>query len=71
MFTRPEGIEWFVNLRSTMLDDPSALTPFIETWTREKLPWATTPAVHRFEALPAFGAYEGLTKEYASRRRDL
>ena len=65
MFTRPEGIDWFVNLRPTMLDDPGWFKPFIETWTNEKLPWATTPAVHSFEALPAFDEYEGLTKEYA------
>ncbi len=67
MFTRPEGIDTFVNLRATMLDDPSWFTPFIETWTSEKLPWATTPAVHSFETLPAFNEYEGLTKEYAER----
>lgn len=36
MFTRPEGMDWFVNLRSTMLDDPSGLAPFVETWTSEK-----------------------------------
>ncbi len=65
MFTRPEGLDWFVNIRPTMLDDPAAFTPFIETWSSEKLPWATTPAVHSFEALPPFDAYEGLIREYA------
>ena len=49
-----------------MLDDPSWFTPFIETWTSEKLPWATTPAVHSFATLPAFEDYEGLTKEFAA-----
>ena len=48
MFTRPEGFDWLVNVRSTMLDDPRWSTPFIETWTSEKLPWVTTPAVHSF-----------------------
>ena len=65
MFTRPEGMNWFVNLRPTMLDDPSWFTPFVETYTREKLPWATTPAVHSFEAIPAMDAYEGLIRAYA------
>ncbi len=65
MFTRPDGIDTFVNLRATMLDDPSWFTPFIETWTSEKLPWATTPAVHSFEKLPAFDDYKGLTEAYA------
>lgn len=64
MFTRSEGMDWFVNLRATMLDDPSWFSPFIETWTSEKLPWATTPAVHSFPKLPAMEAYEGLVKEF-------
>ncbi|MER8744448.1 GFA family protein [Mesorhizobium sp. M1004] len=64
MFTRPEGLDWFVNLRPTMLDEPGWFTPFIETWTSEKLPWVTTPAVHSYEALPAFEEYEGLVAEF-------
>ena len=67
MFTRPEGMDWFVNVRATMLDDPSWFAPFVETFTREKLPWATTPAVHGFETFPPMEAYEGLLKEYAEK----
>ncbi len=71
MFTRAEGLDMFVNLRPTMLDDPSGFsTPFIETYTSEKLPWATTAAVHSFEKFPAFEDYAGLTKAYAAYRRD-
>ncbi|WP_026621274.1 hypothetical protein M728_001837 [Ensifer sp. WSM1721] len=65
MFTRPEGMDWFVNLRATMLDDASWFTPFIETWTSEGLPWAATPAVHSYAALPALEDYDGLLREYA------
>ncbi|MDG4901210.1 MULTISPECIES: GFA family protein [unclassified Mesorhizobium] len=65
MFTRPEGLDWFVNLRPTMLDDPAWFTPFVETWTSEKLPWAETPALRSFAALPAFEEYDGLVAEYA------
>ena len=65
MFTRPEGLDFFVNLRPTMLDDPSWFAPFVETMTSEKLPWATTPAVHSFDRWPPFDAYEGLIKAYA------
>jgi hypothetical protein len=65
MFTRMEGMDWFVNLRATMLDDASWFTPFIETCTSEKLPWAVTPAVHSFAALPTFEDFDMLTKEYA------
>lgn len=28
IFTRPEGLDWFVNLRPTMLDEPGWFTPF-------------------------------------------
>ena len=66
MFTRPDGFDTFVNLRPTMLDDSSWFIPFIETMTSEKLPWAMTPAIHRFEKWPAFEEYERLTEEYAN-----
>jgi hypothetical protein len=66
LFTRPEGIDWFVNIRPTMLDDASWSTPFMETWTAEKLPWAMTAAVHSYKALPPMDAYEGLIGEFAN-----
>jgi hypothetical protein len=69
MFTRPEGLDMFVNLRPTMLDDVAWFSPFIETMTSEKLPWATTPAVHSFARFPPFERYEGLVKEYAEHLR--
>lgn len=65
MFTRPEGIEEFVNVRTTMLEDASRFAPFIETWTKEKLPWAKTSAIHSFETLPKYEDYAGLVEEYA------
>jgi hypothetical protein len=37
-FTRPEGGDWPLDLRPTMLDDPSWFFRFIETWTGERLP---------------------------------
>ena len=55
MFTRPEGMDWFVNLRPTMLDDPSWFEPLIETYVAEKLPWAVTGAPHSFATLPRRG----------------
>ncbi len=67
MFTKPAGMDWFVNLRPTMLDDPKWFVPFIETYTSEKLPWATTPATHSYETFPPMEDYEGLAKEFAER----
>jgi hypothetical protein len=64
MFTRPDGIDFFVNLRPTMLDDPSWFWPFIETYMSEKLPWASTPAKHGYARYPEMHEYEGLIGEY-------
>jgi hypothetical protein len=66
MFTRPPGMDWFVNLRPTMLDAHLWFVPFIETFTDEKLPWATTPAKHSFETLPALDAFQPLIEQYAA-----
>lgn len=64
MFTRPAGMDWFVNLRPTMLDDTTWFAPFIETFTSEKLAFAETGARHSYEAYPPMEAYEGLIAEY-------
>jgi len=66
LFTRPEGLDAFVNVRPTMLDDARWFAPFIETHTAEKLPWAATGAAHSFPKLPAMGDYDGLIREYAA-----
>jgi hypothetical protein len=67
MFTRAEGLDHFVNLRPTMLDDDSWFVPFVEVWTGEKLPWAKTPAIHSFAAQPSFEQYYELAAEYAEK----
>lgn len=66
MFTRPEGVDFFVNLRPTMLDDTSWFTPFIETFTSEKLPWAATGAQHSYETFPPYEAFDGLIQDYGA-----
>jgi hypothetical protein len=68
-FTRMEGMDAFVNVRATLLDDAAWYAPFIETQTLEKLPWATVPARHSFERFPAFEAFPALIEEYAARGR--
>lgn len=65
LFTRPEGFDWFVNVRATMLDDIDWFKPFIETCTDEKLPWVTTPAVRSFAVFPTLEEYGELIKQYA------
>lgn len=65
MFTRAEGLDWFVNVRAPLLDDARWFTPFVETMTAEKLPWATTPAPHSFEGFPPPETWQALTAEFA------
>ena len=67
MFTIPEGVEGFVNVRTTLLDDPSGLDPYIETMTSEKLTWAVTPAVEGFDGFPAPADFGRLMRAYALR----
>jgi hypothetical protein len=65
MFTRPPGMDWFVNVRSSLLDAAEKFAPFIETCTREKLPWAQTPAVHSYETFPRQEQFTQLIEAYA------
>ena len=65
LFTRPHGIDEFVNVRATLLDNASGYVPFMETWTSEKLPWTTTPAVESFAQLPEPQDFPRLMQAYA------
>lgn len=65
LFTRAKSMDWFVNVRATMLDDAAGFTPFVETCTDEKLPWATTAAVRSFAALPSLETWGELLEQYA------
>ncbi len=67
LFTRWPGPPDLVNVRATMLDDAGDLSPFIETCTREKLAWATTPAAHSFAGFPAPTDYPRLLAAFAAR----
>lgn len=66
MFTRPPALP-MVNVRATMLDDHAWYAPFAETSTAEKLPWATTGAVHSFPHIPGNDAWPPLVAEFAQR----
>lgn len=65
LLTRPHGFDHIVNVRPTMLDDLSYCTPFIETYTAEKLPWVKTPARHSYETHPQMEEYASLIQEFA------
>jgi hypothetical protein len=67
VFTRVEGLDFFVNLRATMLDDHDWVAPFVEVHTGEKLPWAETGAMHSYETQPAMEGYQALIADYRER----
>ncbi|MAU61884.1 GFA family protein [Parvibaculum sp.] len=67
LFTRPDGMDWFVNVRAPMLDDPAGFsTPYVETAAAEKLPWVKTPAARSFDGFPDLEAMTSAVEEFAT-----
>ena len=50
-----------------MLDPSEAFAPYMETFTREKLAWVSTPAVRGFDGFPELAGYPGLMQGYRER----
>lgn len=67
LFTRPVGMDDFVNVRATMMDDAQLFSPFAETYTNEMLPWAKTTAIHSFEKFPSADEWPKLIEAFAQR----
>jgi hypothetical protein len=67
LFTRPEGMDAFVNLRSTLLEGARDYRPFIEAYTSEALPWALTGAAHSYDTLPDEADFPALLAAFADR----
>lgn len=67
MFTRIVGLDTFVNVRPTMFDDPKWSRPFIETMTRDKLSWVTTPAEFSYEAFPPMEDLQTLMDAFSAK----
>lgn len=65
IFSRIEGVDDFLNVRPTIFEDTSWFSPFIETMTKEKIEWASTPARHSFEGFPPMEEYQSLMGEFA------
>ncbi|MGB4246781.1 MAG: GFA family protein [Pseudohongiellaceae bacterium] len=68
LFTRPEGMDDFVNVRATLLEDARDFKPFIESYLDEKLPWAVTGAAHSFNKFPPQEMFPQLLKEFAEQQ---
>jgi hypothetical protein len=67
LFTRPEGLDDLVNVRATLLDEPSWFAPYVETSRAEGFAWAATGAPHSFPDVPALDAFGPLVAEFAER----
>jgi hypothetical protein len=68
IYTEPEGVEGFVNVRTTMFDAPKTERPFVEVFVGEALPWAVIGAEHQFDALPDMGDWPILIGKFAAHR---
>ena len=67
LYTEPEGLSDFVNVRSTMFDEVRNEPPFVEIYLGEALPWARTGAAHGYDKLPELGEWSGLIQRYEGR----
>ncbi len=65
VWTKHPMMQGFVNLRASMLDDPSWARPYLETWASERLPFASAGAVRSCEGFPPAEEFPGLLAGYA------
>jgi hypothetical protein len=67
VYTRVEGLDFFVNVRATMLDTPGWYRPWLECWTSEALPWAVIGAPRMHETMPTeMTEFQALIAEFAA-----
>ena len=66
LFTRWEGPNQMVNIRTPLLDNARTYQPFMESYTSEALPWAKTGARYSFEKFPPAEAYPEIIAEFAA-----
>jgi hypothetical protein len=65
LFTEPDGMSDFVNVRSTTLDDPAGHRPFVDVYLGEGLAWAASGAQRPYDSMPNDGEFGALTAAYA------
>lgn len=64
VFTQPQGLDFIVNVRATMLDEHHWYKPYVEVFAAEKLAWASTGAVHSFASQPDLEGYAPLVEAF-------
>ena len=69
MFTVPEGLEGFVNVRTPMFDDATEYRPYVEMCVSEALPGAVSGAVRSYDGFPQESEFSELIAGYAAWER--
>jgi hypothetical protein len=67
LYTEPDGVEDFVNVRATMFDKPRTEEPFVQVYVGEALPWAAIGSPKSYDALPASEEWPQLIQQFAGR----
>ncbi len=66
LFTQPESMDDYVNVRSALLDAAAAHRPFADAWLSEGLGWANSGAERGFDTVPAEEEFPQLIADYAA-----
>ncbi len=68
IYTRVEGADDRINLRTSVLNDAALFEPFVELMTDDKMAWVNVPAVRSFARFPdSVDELRGLFEEYSKR----
>ena len=68
LYTEPEGVEAYLNIRSTAFDAPLTDKPYVEVYLAEALPWAIIGSKHAFDRLPDLDKWPELINEFVTLR---
>ena len=66
LWTVPEGMDDYINIRSTMLDDASGHRPYVDCWLSEGLSWVDSGAPRKFDKVSEESEFGALAADYAT-----
>ena len=68
IYTKIEGADDRITLRTSVLNEAELFEPFVELMTDEKMPWVNVPAAYSFKRFPtSVDELKALLEEYAKR----
>ena len=65
IFTRPEGLDWLVNVRSTMFEYASKHRPYADMYRAEGLAWVSSGALRSFDGAPEEREIAAMISDFA------